>query len=73
MQRRDFLTTMAAGGALSFGRSSGLAAANDEATTRKREPKTDPEVFSQEELKPAGKYYEATVPDTLQAVALRRD
>jgi hypothetical protein len=56
---------MAAGGALSLGRATSSGASNDEVEAREREFKTDAEVFSEEELRPTGKYYETTVPDTL--------
>jgi hypothetical protein len=63
MRRRDFLTTTAAGAAISLGYGK-TTAASDPAGPRGL-PKTDSDVFSEPELRPAGLSYEATVPDTL--------
>lgn len=66
MRRRDFLTTMAAGSVVSALNLKNVEAImTAEQTPPSRDLKTDADVFSQTELKPSGKYYEAEVPDTL--------
>ena len=64
MRRRDFLAATAAVALPLMSRTSATAA-DGEPAAEAAEIKTDADLFSQHELKPVGKYYEATVPDTL--------
>ena len=64
MRRRDFLSTTAASAALRLSPLKAFNSAQHRAPAW-REPKSDAELFLQEDLTPSGPYYKAIVPDTL--------
>ena len=64
MRRRDFLSTTAASAALRLSPLKAFDSAQHGAPAW-REPKSDAELFLQQDLTPSGQYYKAIVPDTL--------